>query len=322
MVSCIKLQDQEPQVTARNIPPSKKTKTGAPAAGCGGSSAADKNHETGMSGASGAASRSSAAAGASSHFAAGGSSATAGVSASASVATQRPESTELEKAKDEKKKKKKKTPKEEMSKEEFVLKGVVQEVVNVVGPTEEVEVDLIIVQLPNGKFVVTQLSQLVQLRFAVETCVSQYQALSEEDEDVDYEYTRDAGLQTFEIYGCTVIDQYNHALAALTSSYHPVVITEQRHPRDIFGEVLGSCCGKCSTWFKLVIVGGATAPCPLSAISNMHWRPISRRGMDRHPRRQGIILGRFLVLVLLVVVEALSRRQESRDRDEWCSWCC
>jgi hypothetical protein len=66
-VSCIKLQDQEQQVTARNGPPSKKTRNnpghipGAHGGGGGGSSVVDKNHETGMSGAPGAAIGSSAA---------------------------------------------------------------------------------------------------------------------------------------------------------------------------------------------------------------------------------------------------------------------
>ena len=115
----------------------------------------------------------------------------------------------------------------------------------------------------------TQLSQLVRLRLAVDTVGSQYQALSEEDEDVGYKYVRDAGLQTYESYGCPVIDDYSDALAVLTSSYHPVVITEQRFPRDIFGEVLGSLCGQCETWFKpLVYVGGATAPCPVCYIQS------------------------------------------------------
>ena len=134
---------------------------------------------------------------------------------------------------------------------------------------KEVQVDKIIVQLPNGKFVVPQPSQLVQLRLAVDTVASQYQALGEEDEDVGYKYVRDAGLQTYESYGCPVIDDYSDALAVLTSSYHPVVITEQRFPRDIFGEVLGSLCGQCETWFKpLVYVGGATAPCPVCYIQS------------------------------------------------------
>ena len=95
----------------------------------------------------------------------------------------------------------------------------------------------------------------------------QFSAVAVAEDEGEYGYLQQARQSSLLIAGFKVVSDYEEALASLIRlhAHSPLPIVEAR-PFDIDGVHLHFNCGRCTTWFQIVMLDSVTQACPLCAI--------------------------------------------------------